>query len=369
MARLKDENDLSSLTVATTLRKQYPADLVAFCMTLTELRRAGREKFGERADSMLLTRDGLEQATRMSIARHHAAVFREAGIATVREVGPGIGGDTLAMAEAGLTVDAVELDEERVEMVRVNLAGYDSVTVRCGDGLTNIDAEGLWADPARRGPAGRISNPEHWAPPLSAIVAAAQRVRLAGIKVAPGIDYRYLPPAQVEWISDGGDLVEAVIWIGRGAPARRAIIAGGPQLTIDTPPSAPPAQVEPRQLQGYLYEPDPALIRAGGISHLCSSLDLAPVAPNIAYLTGERVCSPWLTRFEILEVLPLKSGPVRRYLAEHGVGSVEVKKRGVDVSPERFRASLRLSGPGSATVVLTPTLAGRRALHVHREAD
>jgi len=42
------------------------------------------------------------------------------------------------------------------------------------------------------------------------------------------------------------------------------------------------------------------------------------------------------------------------------VGTVEIKKRGVDVDPARLRKQLKLSGDGAATVILT-RIAGRHS--------
>lgn len=359
----------ADLNVASRLRSDHDPEVVAMAMTQVELRERARAKFGERATSMVFTRDGLEQASRPEAATHHAAVFAQAGITTVREVGPGVGGDTLAFAEAGLAVDTRDLDPERVEIARHNLADFPSVSITCGDGLADLGPDGLWADPARRAGSKRLTHPESWSPPLSGVLQAARNVTLTGIKVAPGIAYEHLPPeAVVEWISIGGDLVEAIIWIGRGAPARRAIIPGVASLDVPGDPSTPAHMVEPRSLGRYVYDPDPALVRAGGLAAICTD-DLAPVAAKIAYLTSDDLVeSPWLSVFEVLEVCPLRSKAVSKALAARGVGRVEIKKRGVDVSPETFRSSLKLVGNQEASIILTPLLTGRKAIITRRIA-
>ena len=317
---------------------------------------------------MLFTADGLEQASRPDAAQYHADVFRDAGIASVREVGCGIGSDTLAFARAGLSVTARELEPERVDIARHNLSEFPHVSVECADGLADIVEDGLWADPARRGATGRITNPEGWAPPLSAVVSASRGVTVAGIKIAPGIDHSALPEdATVDWLSSGGDLVEAIIWLGLGGAARRAVLLGGGVVTVAGDPTRPPALVPPSELGSYIYEPDPALIRAGGIAQLCADYDLAPVAPGIAYLTGDTpVESPFLERFVVDAVLPMQEKKLARELRRLDIGALEIKKRGVDVTPEVLRTKLKLSGSQSAVLILTPLLTGRRAVLVRR---
>ena len=61
-------------------------------------------------------------------------------------------------------------------------------------------------------------------------------------------------------------------------------------------PAEPVVPVAARELGPYIYEPDPAVIRAGGIERLAGEFDLAPVSEGIAYLTGEPVESDLLGR-------------------------------------------------------------------------
>ena len=57
--------------------------------------------------------------------------------------------------------------------------------------------------------------------------------------------------------------------------------------------------------------------------------------------------------FRLTEILPLRLKTLRARTRELGVGSLEILKRGVDVSPDALRASLRLSGQESETWILT----------------
>ena len=98
-------------------------------------------------------------------------------------------------------------------------------------------------------------------------------------------------PFEVEFISFEGDLKEAALWFGplRGA-ARRATLLPGPHvLASDRPWDA----LEPQRLplaapRAYLYEPDPAILRAGLVQDLGLQLDAAQLDPDIAYLTADQ---------------------------------------------------------------------------------
>ncbi|MBT4908993.1 MAG: hypothetical protein HON64_02815, partial [Microbacteriaceae bacterium] len=98
------------------------------------------------------------QATRLSVASHHAQRMHWAGITSVVDVGCGIGGDALAFAGVGLTVRALEADEATAALAAYNLAPLDTVEVLhrsvSDEDLEGVDA--LWCDPARRAGATRL---------------------------------------------------------------------------------------------------------------------------------------------------------------------------------------------------------------------
>jgi hypothetical protein len=51
---------------------------------------------------------------------------------------------------------------------------------------------------------------------------------------------------------------------------------------------------------------------------------------------------------------------------QNRIGTLEIKKRGLDVDPAALRRRLSPKGPRSATLVLTPTPDGAAALVVRR---
>ena len=78
----------SSLSLSESLRAQgHDPELVAAALTQSRLREKARAKFGEFAQHMVFTRDGVEQATRWSVAALHAQRFAQAGIGHVVDLG------------------------------------------------------------------------------------------------------------------------------------------------------------------------------------------------------------------------------------------------------------------------------------------
>ena len=103
-----------------------------------------------------------------------------------------------------------------------------------------------------------------------------------------------------------------------------------------------------------LHEPDGAVIRAGLVTDLARRLEAHLVHPDIAYLSSETLVETPLARaYEVREVLPHTVKVLRRWVREHDVGTLDVKKRGTDVTPEQLRKQLAPRGTQRATLVMT----------------
>ncbi|MGH3344077.1 MAG: class I SAM-dependent methyltransferase [Carbonactinosporaceae bacterium] len=363
-----------ALAVATRLRPHHPSDLVAAALTQARLRARAREKFGDVADLLYFTPDGLEQATRRTVADHRARRFVASGALRVADLGCGIGGDLLAFATAGLGVLAVERDPLAAEVAAANAAVLgltDRVTVRCGDltraTLTGCDAAFL--DPSRRTGRGRVFDPDAYSPPWSFVEELPRRFPRTAAKVAPGVPHVRVPAgAEAEWVSDGGHVKEAALWFGDLATARRraTLLPEGVTLADDTPPGVtgtPPV----RDAGRYLYEPDGAVIRAGLVAEVATRVGGWLVDRSIAYVSADRlVQTPFATAYEITDVLPFGLKRLRALLRDRGVGQVTIKKRGSAVDTERLRGQLRPSGPHGAVVILTRVAGRPTVLLCHR---
>ncbi|MGI5437265.1 class I SAM-dependent methyltransferase [Streptomyces shenzhenensis] len=355
---VRDTRPDDELAVATRLRRAHPAGLVSAALGQARLRQRAAAKFGAAdAGRMFFTPDGVEQSTRTSVATYRAARLREAGVRSVADLCCGVGGDAIAFARAGIRVLAVDRDPLTAEVARANAAalGLDElIEVREAD-VTGVDTSGwdaVFVDPARRGSRGRLFDPEAYSPPLSWAVGAAATARTAVLKVAPGIPHEAVPErAEAEWISDGGEVKEAVLWFGTGAPgAVRATLLPGPRTLLGR--GLPNPEVRP--VGRYLYEPDGAVIRAHLVAEVAAELDGGLIDPTIAYVTADGLrATPYATSYEITDQLHFNIKKLKALLREREVGTLTVKKRGSAVEPEELRRKVRPQGPNAATVFLT----------------
>jgi hypothetical protein len=342
------------LQVQEALRTHAEPVHVAAALGQVELRRHATAKLGDDAARMYLTREGLEQATRASVARHRAARVALVGPSVV-DLTCGIGGDLVAFARAGLTTAGVDTDPLRVEMARANLAALGlGGAVEVGDG-TLLDVTPFataYADPARRGARGRTFRAGDWAPPWTFVESLL--TRRACVKVAPGIPHSLVPDdVEAEWVSDEGDVKEAVLWSPALATVRRrATVIGRGGLATLTDEDDPGADVG--GVGTFFYEPDGAVIRAGLVTAVAAGVQGHLVDRRIAYVSGDAAFhTPFARSYRVVEELPYREKPLRAALRERNIGTLTIKKRGVDIIPEQLRKRLALRGDEAATVVLT----------------
>jgi hypothetical protein len=345
--------------------------LVAAVLSQARLRAKAVPKFGEFASRMLFTPDGLEQATRLRVAALHAGRFAEAGVDVVADLGCGIGADAMAFAALYLAVLAVERDELTAAVASFNLAPFPSTRVELGEAeSTDLAAVGgVWLDPARRDSGGRLSDPAQWSPSLTWAFRIA-REQPTGIKLGPGLDRDLIPAdCEAQWVSVDREVVELVLWFGsvaRPGVGRAALVLtddGAHELAAEA--DAPDAPTGP--LGEYLLEPDGSVIRARLIGDLARRIDGRMLDETIAWITCDQApVTPFGQLFRVVERFPLDVKTLKRELAARDIGTLEVKKRGVDVDPAAFRQRLGLRGTRTATLILTRVAGERVALLAER---
>ena len=379
------EDEAFRLTAA--LRKAgHSPELVSAVLTQSRLRTKAEAKFGEFARQMIFTKAGLEQATRLTVAARHAQRFAEAGIGHVADLGCGLGADAMALASLDLTVTAVEMDEATAACATMNLIPFRNATVVHSD-ATSVSLEGVdgvWLDPARRTTSTsgtkRIWDPEDFSPPLSFVESLAGSGRAVGVKMGPGMPHDSVPAdCEAQWVSVGGDVTEVALWFNavRRPGVRRAALVlgarGAAELTsgedFGNGPAAPVGPVE-----GYLYEPDGAVIRAGLVADVALQLGGHLVDEHIAYVCAPELRdTPFAKAYKVLDVMPFNVKALKSWVKDEGIGVLDIKKRGTAVTPEELRKQLlpggkpagsKAKGKKSATLVLTRIGEDRVAISV-----
>jgi hypothetical protein len=340
------------------LVKEYPSELSRAALETAILRREARNKFLS-ADRLYFSRQALEQASSHVVSSHRARRFRDFSL--LADLGCSVGGDTLTLAAATPTL-GVDRDSLRLAMARENLrvSGVsDRVRLVRADlkrGLPFSPAQhmALFCDPSRRGETGRVYSVHAYSPPLEVLHSWLPDFPAIGVKISPGVDLKELAEfdAEVEFISLDGELKEAVLWFGPLKTASmRASVLPGEHTLVESGLEDFVQSGEPR---AYLYEPDPAVMRAGLVKTLGVTLKATQLDPDIAYLTGDdRIETPFARTWEVEAWFPFGVKRLRAYLRGRGVGKVVVKKRGSPIQPEELIRMLKLKGEAERVVVLT----------------
>ena len=334
-------------------------------------------KFGDFARHMVLTRDGLEQATRLIVAARHAKRFRDGGATFVADLGCGIGSDSMAIAGLGMRVLAIDRDEDAAAAAAVNLRAFPDCTVQLGDvadiDLADLTARGvdaIFADPARRSGRAkggvRLMDPESWSPPLSLVLSWRSAFDAIGIKLAPGIAHSALPgECHAQWTSVDSSLVEATLWtplLVPEGPGRFVFVIRGDEAHVlisgeIASADAPTVHAATGPLGAFIAEPDDAVIRAGLVKELADRVDARLISERIAYLSGDQLpdsdLAPFVRSWRVSEVLPLSLKSLKARVRERDIGRLDIHKRGVPVAPEIVRSAVRPSGEAHETWIMT----------------
>jgi SAM-dependent methyltransferase len=383
----QDLGEQASLALLERLRRTWQPDQAAALFDQARLRRKAGGKFPQ-PERLLFTDEALQQASSRAVAAYRAQQFAAAldqppftsDRSVVADLGCGIGADTIALAEAGLHVLAVERDPVRARIVQSNLASLGlagRVDVVVGD-FTLAPAGGwdrggiaaAFVDPSRRAGEQRVFRLADMEPPMPAVLALLDHVPTLAVKTLPGIADEDIPPgAEVEFISERGQMKEALLRFGglRTGAARRATLLPGPHH-LDS--NAPQGDALVSQPLAWLYEPDAAVIRATLVQHLAALLGAAQIDPTIAYLTSQQpAATPFARRWAVLRHGPFHLKTLNRWLRELDASAVVVKKRGSAIDPDAFRRRLKTTPGGLAVTVFLTRVQGRPWMVVATEAE
>ncbi len=332
-----------------------------------ELRQKAQIKFSY-ADKLLYTRLGLQQATQEVVGRYKAGrIGSQYSCAT--DLCCGLGGDSFHLQ---CPVIGVEKDEAAVRLYQHNMGvlGRPHLAVKADVNQLLPESDCALIDPARRKGLGE----GHWdesklSPGLPSIQNMMNKYRAMCIKLAPGMHLQEpFTLGEMEYIGLKDQCLELCVWYGEMASreglVRATELPSG--VTVALPLHEIPYTFDTFDKPGeYLYEPVKALVRSHLFAYFGQRNNLWQIDPNIAYLSGnERVDSPFLKAFKILDVFPFNLKSIQKCLQAHNIGYVTVKKRGVRETPEFIQRKLKLKGHLQATLVATRLMGQKSVIWV-----
>jgi hypothetical protein len=374
-----EPREVDFLAHLQALSRRFPRQLASAALEIAILRREALTKFPF-ADQLYFEREALEQASSYEISTYRAERYRD--YKHVADLGCSVAADTLALGTIAPTL-GLDRDALRLRMAQANLralqldARVSLLQADLNDPLPFSPRAGLalFFDPGRRLDGRRAHSTRHYQPSLRVIDGWLPRFPDLGVKISPGVDLDEIRgyDCEVEFISLKGELKEAVLWFGAlKSAARRATLLPG-RHTLSAVEASPQQEVEAHppisEPRRYLYEPDPAILRAGLVRPLGDQLDACQMDADIAYLTGDELrATPFTRVWQVESWMPFNLKRLRDYLRERDVGQVVVKKRGSPLEPEELSRKLRLKGEKSRTLFLTH-LRGEHIVVVTKQAN
>lgn len=356
----------AELALQTQLRQRYADDVVRAALALGDARRRAAGKFA-RSDRMWLDRQGAEQATPEAVARHKAQRFR----GDVADLCCGVGGDAVALAATCRSVLAVDVSPAQCLRTLWNAEVYEvaeRLRVRAADvqELTELP-DYVHIDPDRRAGGGRALRVEDYVPGLGFLQVLRGRVRGGAIKVGPASNFGgKFRDVEIELVSLHGECKEATIWFGElagAAPYRATALPSGETLAghpLDV--TAPQSE-----LGAFVFDPDPAVVRAGLVDQLAVTLGLRRLDAAEEYLTGDEVVtSPFVQSFAVERTLPNNDRQVRQAVRAGGYGVLEIKCRHLPIDADAVRKRLPLEGQRSGVLFYLRCAGKARAVLAER---
>ncbi|WP_144856362.1 class I SAM-dependent methyltransferase [Marihabitans asiaticum] len=391
LSSLPPYDEATVLPLQAELRARgHSPDLVAAALTQHRLRRRAEAKFGEFASGMLFTPDGLEQATRIEVAAAHASRYAAASLATVHDLGCGIGSDAMALSSLGVTVHGVDQDPLTAAVADANLRPWPDSRARPGQAEhVELPADplrsrvGVWLDPARRTPGRtdatgrtrRVFRLDQISPRWELVLDMATAVPATGVKMAPSLPHD-VPPlgTEAQWTSYDGTVLECAVWWGPlvRTAGRSALVMrrGAPAARVDQDQSeeSPPSLRTLGGLGPYLYEVDRAVVQAGLVGAVTAATGGAEVEPGLGLVSSDQAEDlPFARRYRVLEAMPYDVKALRAWLRERSITGLTIKKRGIRVDDDQLRRQLKIgrgAGRGDQAVIVLTRVAGEQSVLV-----
>jgi hypothetical protein len=326
--------------------------------------------------NLLYTPLALEQSSGERTASYKASLMSGKKLI---DLSGGLGVDSMALSKVFQEVVYCERDSLLCGVVEHNLkvSGITNVVVKNGESISMLAEypdnffDWIYVDPARREQGQRSIALEAASPDVvechDLLLRHAQRVC---IKASPALEIsgvkKLLPSlhtivvASVDreckeillllertYASDGPVQIKAVCLNADSEEITE--VAGG----SDVP------RVVGKAVKEYLYEPDPAIIKARLSAVLARDSGLQFVNKSVDYLTADRKIEAFPGRsFRVVECVPYKPKSFKAFLERHAIAGASIQRRDFPLSAEELRKKYRLPESERAFLFFTKNAAG-----------
>lgn len=352
----KELQELKEITINDTqkLVLNNPEKPIKEMLSQIQLQRRNFKKIPF-SNELLFTEQGAQQASSWQLAKYHGEKFRVFNI--VADLCCGIGVDLINIAKGKEKIYAINLDEDTLKLSEYNCKNqnFNNINFMLGkaeDFDQQVDA--IFIDPDRRSGSNRRIAPEDYSPPFSKIMRLRNICKNIAVKLSPAIDYKRLNlplDSTLEFVSENGTLKEILLCMGKLSTEnceRKAVL-----LTYNLILQNSNVKTKVTEIQKYLFEPDPAIIRARLVQELGSKIGYNLIDSKLALLTGSQILlSDFGKTYEVEEIMKYDLKRVRKFIRENEIGELIIKTRGFPESVEKFRKKIKLKGKNSVIMFI-----------------
>lgn len=322
----------------------------------------------------LFTLKSYEQCSSQATAMYKTSLFSNGRFL---DLTGGLGVDDWAFAEAGNEVVSLEPDEELNEITAYNfgllgVSRIQRISVKAENYLQNNTQmfDLVYCDADRRPGGKKVFDLSGSVPDiLSLLPEIFSCTSTVLIKASPMVDItsciRQLKSVEHTIVVQWKEEVREVLFVvkkeftgGTRISAVEVDDAGNVVHGIST------AQTEALMLakmstSRFLYEPAPAVVKAGLVNEIATSYGLARVGTNSAYLLGnEEGVAFWGRTFRIQTSMLYKPDLLKKYLQEKNIVKANVAKRDFPLQVDEIRKKFKLKDGGNDYFFFSKTTSG-----------
>ena len=310
--------------------------------------------------NLLYTPLGLEQASGERAAEYKASFISGKRLI---DLSGGLGIDTMVLARGFQEVVYCERDQVLCALMAHNLkeSGTHNVAIEKGESLALLSAyppdsfDWIYVDPARREEGRRSIALEAASPDVVAahdlLLRCAPKVC---IKASPALELsglKALLPSlcSIIVLSVDRECKEVLLLLERAFPAEGAVQVKAVCLKSDSGEVTEITgdegadRVVAVAVKGYLYEPDPAIIKARVSAVLARNAGLEFVNKSVDYLTSDKRIEDFPGRsFRVIESVAYKPKSFRSFLLRHDIASASIQRRDFPLAADELRRKYKL---------------------------
>lgn len=322
----------------------------------------------------------VEQASSAAVAAFHASLMAEAH--SVLDMTMGLGVDAAAVAAIDKAeVTAIERDARLCEFARENYKSLGNLTVINADSVewlrdTKQVFDWIFIDPARRDDVGRrVFNIHDCTPDVAEIMPLMfEHAADILVKLSPMLDLSATitdlgKVAALYIVEERGEVREVLVHLNRDAVSSPdttpiEVVNGDNRFLFTREQEAQSAERYAEPVAGdFLYEPSPAVMKAGPFKLLCEKFDVGALHPNThLYVSAQKIDNFPGRRYLIRAVIPYASKNIKRFAREYPAASVSV--RNFPCTAAALRAKLKVKESDAVKVVGATLKGGNQVLIV-----